>query len=197
MATAEDFSITYFDTLTKNQFRDASFHEVPQVKEIQEKIDALQSDLDELGGIEAIESALQKAKEDLEEVEIQHEIGEATDGELTEARTAVEEQQAALRKVQRKAKALDRLKDRKEAALEATKRAALRRATELYEDEMEEVVGQVRDLLESLQKAREVRNSAHRHDRANVMRGVDSEVRLFKNLDSTIEFLESQLEEGG
>jgi chromosome segregation ATPase len=196
MATPSDFNITYFQNLTVDQFCNTSPAEAPPVKEIQQKIDRLRSELDELGGTDALEAALQSAKEDLQEIEIQHEIGEATDAELSEAEAAVTEAQEDLETARRKSRALDRLTDRKAAALEAAQRAIRARGITLYEKVMEKAFGPLKEGYETVEKARDVLRTCGRN-RDVVMQSTDADLLLFHNPDTLSEILEDHLTDKG
>ena len=196
MATPEDFDVTYFDSLTVQQFTALDGPaDAPEVQEVQEQIDRLQSEVDELGGLDDLEAALDSARKRLDDLEVQYELGEATDSDLTTAEQAVEDTRAQLQTVHRKRQAIERLRDRKAAALEAARRALLDRAVTLYEKAMRDAEEKMRETLKAVEEAESVLSAAGT-DRMKPMRAVDSDVRLYKNCDSAIDFLQAQLEEG-
>lgn len=192
MANPSEFTITHFDSLTVEQFANASPSDAPPVRDADERITALQEDLEELGGLDALRMDLEAAEDELKEVEIQHELGEATDKDLAQARQAVEDARTALKRARRKEKAIERLKERREAALEAAQQAIRQRATELLEQVGEEAVDPLRNALEVVEEAQAILETAGR-DRHTVMQSVDSDLLLFQNLDTLREVLHDHL----
>jgi chromosome segregation ATPase len=183
--------ITYFNGLTIDQLSSIDGPaDAPEVQEIQEQIDELEK---ELPDVDALRGDLEEAEDELDEVQIQHKLGEADAEDVAEAERDVEAVQDELDDARTTKQALDRLRDRKEAALEAAQRAILERAKELYPKQMEVVREHLSDGLAELRTALKVLNAAGT-DRVKVMQSAP-DVPLFKNADSTEDFLRSQLGE--
>lgn len=124
----------------------------PTVQELDEKIRSLKSELEDL---EAAKRRRKEAEQALHEVQVQRKMGEADESDVQEAKSEYEEAAAAVEQEEATREAIERLKERREEAADAVRRALVDVLAQARADALDALVEPFEEALKHVKTARE------------------------------------------